>query len=44
VTSDNQTDEESEAHQIWLKLVDDINEILGDEDIDILRISQYKDD
>lgn len=41
--ADNQNKEEKEAHEVWLKLVEDINDILGDDGIDILRISQYKD-
>jgi hypothetical protein len=41
--TDNLTKEEKEAHEVWLKLVEDINDLLGEDDIDILRISQYKD-
>ena len=41
--TDNQNKEELEAHEVWLKLVEDINDLLGEDDIDPLRISQYKD-
>lgn len=41
--TDNLNKEELAAHEVWLKLVEDINELLGEDDIDILRISQYKD-